>query len=440
MLATARPSAASDQEDETPPVVPGPLTAGSIRGYALFWLAGLGFLWWPVLAVRALSTRQPTRRADVFPVLIAALLVLSLVWAAVRGAEVGRLAGASFNLVVWVALALLSRLRLDVMSICRGVAQLAALQSVAVLLAFAVYPAVSGLRLPATLVLPGSLTDDPAFESFTVVRLITEDYFGETVLRSAGFFGNATWGGALSALGLLCSLPLLARARRPVARFGYGVFLVLDAVVLYLSYSRNTWIAVAGALVAMAVVVLWRRGGWFSLTVLATSAVGGVAWLVGSQDVNALFADFNSVREGSLDSRTAIYSLTWQAVVDSSFPLLGNGVKDRVPGLVASLGTHGTYLGILYRGGWLVAVLLVVWLLVLAARAWRSGSPLGVGAAVFAAVWFVAEDVDAGHMAPLALLIAVAATQTGEGWAGAHRDQRPRRPDGRAATAPSTRH
>jgi O-antigen ligase len=187
------------------------------------------------------------------------------------------------------------------------------------------------------------------------------------------------------------------------------VFGVLDAVVLYLSYSRNTWLALGLALTSMLLVVLRRARYWHALTVAVILGCGVALYVASSTDLGRLFAQYNSVREGSLGSRTAIYAATWQAVQELPFPLLGNGVKDRVPGLVASLGTHSGYLGTLYRGGWLALGCLLVWLVVLAVRSWRAVSPLAMGSTVFAAVWFVAEDIDAGHLAPLALVVALAA-------------------------------
>jgi O-antigen ligase len=273
--------------------------------------------------------------------------------------------------------------------------------------ALAIHPRLSDLRLPAAFVLPGAIASDPAFESFTTVRLVIVDYFGETVLRAAGFFGNATWAGALAALGLLVTPALLQGASRREESL-YGSLFVLDAVTLYLSYSRNTWLGLGAAAVAAGSLVLWRSRHWYTLTVVVATAVGALLFVVLTVNFTELFANVNSVREGSLDARTAIYSLTWQAVVDSPFPMLGHGVKDRVPGLVASLGTHGTYLGLLYRGGWLAVVLLVLWLGTLALRAWRAGAPLALAAVVFATVWFIAEDLDAGHLAPLGLVIALA--------------------------------
>ncbi|SDC39065.1 O-antigen ligase like membrane protein [Geodermatophilus telluris] len=378
------------------------------------WVLGLGFLWWPLLLLRTLGVRRRSRPPQFLPAAIVLCLALSLLVAVLRGAEFGRVLGAGYNIVVWVSLLALTTVTIDWRSLSRGIAQLAGLQSIAVLVALATHPLLSELRLPAAYVLPGAIASDPAFESFTTVRLVRVDYFGETVLRAAGFFGNSTWAGALAALGILVTPALLRGASRR-AVLGYGALLALDAVTLYLSYSRNTWLGLAAAAVAAGVLVLWRRQQWYLLTALAATTVGAAVYVISTVDFTELFANVNSVREGSLDARTAIYSLTWQAVVDSPFPLLGSGVKERVPGLVASLGTHGTYLGLLYRGGWLAVVLLVLWLGLLALRAWRAGTPLALGGVVFATVWFVAEDLDAGHLAPLGLVVALAVLGGGTG-------------------------
>jgi O-antigen ligase len=384
------------------------VSSGAIRGYTLLWVLGLGFVWWPVLAVRAWGARRLGARPDVWPALVAALLLLSLLVAAVTGAPFGRVVGAAYNLSVWVALVAVTMVRLDVDAVSRGIAQLAGLQSAAVLGALALYPALSGAVLPAAHLLPVAVREEPAFESFLTVRLVMEDYFGTSVLRTAGFFGNATWAGALAALGLLVSVRLLRNGSLRL-RLLYGLLAVADGVTLYLSYSRNTWLALALALLAGGVLALRLARRWHTLTVLGVLGVGSVTYAVTSVDLGQVFAEFNSVREGSLGSRTAIYTATWQAVQDAWFPLLGNGFKERLPGLVASLGTHSGYLGTLYRGGWLALVCLVIWLGVLAVRSWRAASPVALAATVFAAVWFIAEDIDAGHLAPLAVVVALAA-------------------------------
>jgi hypothetical protein len=149
--------------------------------------------------------------------------------------------------------------------------------------------------------------------------------------------------------------------------------------------------------------------------VLAVGLSTALLYVVTSVDLLRAFAEFNSVREGSYGSRSAIYTLTWAAIQDLPFPLLGNGVKDRVPGLAASLGTHSSYLGLVYRGGWLAAAGLLMWLLALARRSWRAGSPLALGAAAFAAVWLAAEDLDVGHLGPLAMVLSLAAIRQDTG-------------------------
>ncbi len=403
----------SDAASSLPPdpAPPEALTAGFIRSYALFWLLGLGFLWWPVLLVRTLRARARGATAHLLPSVVVGCLSLSLLCATIAGAPLSRVGSAVYNLTIWITLALLTTVRIDVSHLIRGIAQLAGLQGVAVLMALAVHPTLTGLPLPSSYVLPAALAEEPAFESFTTVRLVVEDYFGGAVLRAAGFFGNSTWAGALAALGILASLHLLLRTEGAI-RVMYLALLALDVVVLYLSYSRNTWVAVLAALLAMAVLTLVHRRQWFSLLVTATSGAGALLYVMTSVDLAETFDDVNSVRQGSLGSRTAIYDATWTAIQDLAFPLLGSGVKERAPGLVASLGTHSGYLGTLYRGGWLALAALAVWLLVLAWRALRVGSPLALGAVVLATIWFIAEDIDAGHLAPLALVVTVAVVRS----------------------------
>src|SRR3954453_15050007 len=97
--------------------------------YAGFWILGFGFLWWPVLLLRAIPHCRRSFRPDPWPSAVAALLLLSLVWAVVSGASLGRVAGGAYNLTVWLALVMLTVVRLDVDAVRRGIARLAGLQS-----------------------------------------------------------------------------------------------------------------------------------------------------------------------------------------------------------------------------------------------------------------------------------------------------------------------
>ena len=380
------------------------MTAGFIRSYAVFWALGLGFLWWPILLLRAFRARIqgtavtfcPCRRG--LPVAVPA-------GGGVAGASLSRVFSAGYNVTIWITLAVLTTVPLDPRALVRGVAQLAGIQSVAVLAALGLYPLLDGARLPSSFFLPATLAQDPAFESFTTVRLVVQDYFGGAVLRTAGFFGNPTWAGALAALGVLVSVQLLRGGG--MARGFYAGLLVLDLVVLYLSYSRNTWLALGAALLAMAVVTLARRRSGSPSLVTATAGRGALVYVMVSVDLGATFEDYNSVREGSLESRTAIYEVTWGAI-RSALPAdrqrhqgtdAGPGRQPRhaqwlpghpVPGRL--VGTRGAALA--YRSGVAVA----------------TGVSARHGQRGVRDLWFVAEDVDAGHLAPLALVMAFALT------------------------------
>jgi hypothetical protein len=77
-----------------------------------------------------------------------------------------------------------------------------------------------------------------------------------------------------------------------------------------------------------------------------------------------------------------------------------------VNGLVASLGTHGTYLGLAYRGGLVCAASFLVFLMALAARSLDRDAELAFGLACFLLIWCLTDDIDAGNLMPLVIVIA----------------------------------
>nr|WP_243850403.1 O-antigen ligase family protein [Modestobacter marinus] len=229
------------------------------------------------------------------------------------------------------------------------------------------------------------------------------------VVRSGGILGNPTWGGALAALGILLLLVDPFGLRRPGVRgwalTAAGVVVLLPSLVL--SYSRNTVLALLVALVAAGAVLLRRRMGAPGFAALLSLSVAGAVAVLAVLPVPALIASLNGTRAGSAETRGEIYLITLDRVLSSPTPLLGSGVKERVPGLVASLGSHSSYLGLLYRGGAVALLLFVAALVVAGWVAWRRAEAAALALVVFTAVWSVAEDVDVGHFVPLALVLAL---------------------------------
>jgi len=380
----------------------------AIDSYAIFWLLGIAFLWWPFLLVVSLSDRRPATRRPLALLITTACLAVSLLLAGVN-ASPSRLVGAFINLTVWIILCrCLSREanRVEGEGVVRGLLDLALFQGVLVVGARVVYPSLSGDTLPLARLLPSSLAGDANVAAFSTVRLAIPDYYDGVVIRTAGIFANPTWAGAFAAVGILILLfapgSLSPSLRRPTVR---AALVVLLGITLYYSYAR---IDVLGLLVASVAVVAVKARRIIHPSLWMASAfttAGALVAVLPLLPFSSWLADLNSHREGSLVARVDIYGPTLRGVSLAATPLLGAGTKDRVEGLVASLGTHSTYLGLAYRGGVLAAVAFVVLLVALGARSFKRNASLAFGFVCFLALFSITDDIDAGHLLPLLLIV-----------------------------------
>lgn len=388
----------------------------TIQWYAILWIIGLAFLWWPWALINTIADKRPAARRPAALLIVVGCLVASLLIAAVGGADPSRAIAACANLTVWCTLiVVLGRqwTRDDADQVIRGVVDLAAFQGVLVVAARLAYPGLSGTTLPLAHLLPHSLRKEPNVAAFTTIQLTQLDYFGHVVIRTAGIFGNATWAGGFASMTILVVL----FAPGSLGRFAHRlpirvVVLGLAAVTLYWSYSRVDAIALAAGTVV--VLAVWMKRfvhptAWCASTLIVTAILIGALPLV---PLHRWFKEANSPRQGSLVTRSEIYSSTFREVMKAPTPLVGAGIKQHAQGLVASQGSHSTYLGLAYRGGILCLLCFVAFLL---ARGWRGSqenAELAVGLVLFLFLWCFTDDIDAGNLMPLAILIACGLTNT----------------------------
>lgn len=383
----------------------------TVQSYAVLWMLGLAFLWWPWALLRSLAEHRPqARRRPVALFLVAGCLAASLLIAVIRGADPSRLVAASANLTVWVTLCLVLARQWgwrDAGEVIRGVVDLAVFQGVLVVLARLIYPTLSGASLPLARLLPESIASEPNVAAFTTVQLAQEGYYGQFVIRAGGIFGNATWTGGFAAVALLMLLfggkYLGPQMQRPLFR---GGAIVLSALTLYWSYARVDVLAFAVAAAAI-LAIKTRRHAHPSLWLASVLIVLGTTIAVlPALPLAEWFGEANAPRQASLETRVDIYGATLDAVQDSPTPLVGEGIKQRSEGLVASQGTHSSYLGLTYRGGVLCVASFIVFLLALGYRGVHENSELTVGLVFFLLVWCVTDDIDAGNLVALAILVA----------------------------------
>ncbi len=370
-------------------------------GYLVLWLLGAGFLWLPLAAARvALVRRWRLPNGLVIAGAVVLPLAVSLALAAVRGAPPSRLIAGVFLLVPWVLLALASATTWtaqDVRALTRGLVDLVLLQGALVALAQVLYPRFADLVLPLGRLLPESVGRTPPLDTWTVAHLAFPDFYGGVVIRTGGMFGNPTWAGALAAGGVLC---LVCRPRDHVTRapwtWAYAVAAAAAAAVtLRYAYSRNDVLGLALGLAAAGVLAgLLRLRRRTRLAVVSAGAVIAALSAV-VLDLGYLFRQFNAPRAGSLDARQEIYVQTLREIHQHSL-LLGSGIKGEGVDLVASLGTHSTYLGLVYRGGWLAFWAFVLYLLATFVLACLRRSPLAAGLVVFTFVWCTARTSTPG--------------------------------------------
>lgn len=326
------------------------------------------------------------------------------------GVQPSRLVAAFANISVWlfvmaVGSMLVSR-RVELTQAARSLVYLGIMQGALVLVSQIVFPRL--LPVPVSLIPKGILPSGVA--AFAENKLYYSDWLGEVAFRSAGIMGNPTWAGAFGA----CVFLLCVFSKSENLRISLSTRIAGGAAGVYIvdvSLSRSTNLALTAALILGGLTLVKRH--------YPTVAQLGIAGLIGSSAVVLAFlssqltselASLNDERADSLVTRSQIYEATLFAMRDLVLPALGFGIKPQVEGLGASLGTHSTYLGLLFRGGFIAAIAFIVFILRLVRKSWLAGSPFAMSVGVFVTLWAVFEDFDGGHMVPvfvgLALVLA----------------------------------
>ncbi|MFI7589588.1 O-antigen ligase family protein [Spongisporangium articulatum] len=375
--------------------------------YPLLWVIGLGGLFWPLLmgALLFRRTSAPRTPESTALILVSQLLVASVPLGLVAfGFNVGRVVALAANVTVWVATAaLLRRATADGAfreHLLRLFLLIGAVQGAVVALAYTVYPGSLGLPL-----LHGLSAKMPSgMASFASDLLVYPSWLDGFAIRSSGMMGNPTWAGATGAAALLIALTYRStqagdNALRLAAVAG-------GAVAVHFALSRSVEFALMGSLaLALGEVARRRLKLGFTPIVVGLMALPMAAYIWGPRVVEWA-THVNDERVGSAESRGAIYTLTWHYIQQLPFPLLGYGIKPQSNGLVASVASHSTYLGLTFRAGVLAVVLVLAVAVMLARRAAADGNVIGVAVVVFVAVWCIFEDFDGGHLLPLVLVVA----------------------------------
>ncbi len=378
-----------------------------VGAYPIIWALGAGGFFIILAAIPSaaylLRARlTPLARAAVgIPIVLVCCIPIGVLS---FGFDVNRVISVAGNVSVWLVLAA----GLDAASkapirdqLARALVWVGIAQGGLTFIASMIYPA--RLPLPIIAQYADALPSGPA--SFARSDLFFRGWLNGETFRSEGMMSNATWAGAFGALALIVAISQFRRGER---RWFYALGAATAAVSVYYSLSRSSWLLLAGALGVAAYYVARRNNAMFAVAFAnITLALTIAAYVLTGQDIFAEFDEINEGRSGSAISRGAIYSTTLGYIRELMVPLIGYGIKPKEEGLVASVATHSTYLGLTFRAGLIGLVLLLAIVVRLIAQVRAAHNALGAGVLAFVAGWMILADIDAGHLVPLFLLLCV---------------------------------
>jgi hypothetical protein len=407
-----------------------------LLAYPIMWMLGFGAAVLSLLGLVGLVVlfRSRITLASALPLIVAgAILISSAIGVLVFGFLPDRIIGMIGNLLVWVAIAALIATRDAVDSyqaLLRILSWTALTQGVVILAALIAYPSTLGVPVLGALgfSLPSGLSE---FANPEIVRM---DWLGGERLRSIGTMGNPTWSGAVGVIGVIASIGLTRNAPmrwRIMAVAGIAG----GGLAIACSLSRALYPAAAAAALVGLILLIHKRS---PLAAWITSGVTVVLGLTLALSMAGQILDWlgavNEDRAGSLTSRSGIYERTWEYVVQLIVPFFGYGIKPQYSDLVASVATHSTYLGLLFRGGIIALAACLAFLWLALRTSVRTGNLLASILVVFVAAWCVLEDLDVGHLVPLALVFAFCTktpAATLARWSFSFRSNRRRAPERR---------
>jgi len=205
------------------------------------------------------------------------------------------------------------------------------------------------LTTPASLLLPGSIADNPFVQDLFAARLAqVQTFIGYALPRPAAPFTYTNeWGGAV---GLLTPMALagLGMLRSYLTRNMVRLLLVASLVPIVISANRGLWVGLGAGLVYAAVRVALRGNARALVAILGFLAV--IAALVTLTPLERYVSD----RLAHQHSNERRESLSTQAITGAlERPLLGYGGPRESPDLVNApeIGTHGQVYLVLFSQG-----------------------------------------------------------------------------------------
>lgn len=380
-----------------------------IASYPGIWAIGLGFVFWPILAVVSFVTLRNREPNSVSKALLAVGLceLFSIPLGVLFfDASLQRVLAALCNVSVWVTSSILISVKFssnEQIRLIKILINLALIQA--------------GLVLIARIIFPDSLPI-PIFReqikyfgmnalAFADNQIVYISWFDGFTLRTSGIMANPTWAGGFSVLAIFLLWRRQIELKKPVYRYCFEYLLL--GYVVYTSLSRS---ALVSALIALFCTLVFRliidknnsiKSDVAVISVIATIILAIFVYSSGA--LQELIFALNETRSGSLLSRKAIYDMTVNYLQEHPFPVLGFGIKPESEGLVASIATHSTFLGVLFKGGILGFFAYISFLLVSVKQLIQMRSYFGILLFIFITSWTVFEDFDGGHLIPLFLVL-----------------------------------
>jgi len=389
----------------------------------LWWILGVKFFIFHLIALLAfmkvLLKKRKTNSKIIFPAEIYLLLIFTSVYFIslfinLRNIPALRLLASVNSLSFWImgvliVIAVHNSIDKDgVLSLLGAMRALGIIYGVYVLLAYLIW--IVGhkfirIKGPAFYILPDELIDfilqkALLLKSSLWLTIIGKDkIFQRPFPRTPGF---NVYGTALGATMLFLVVMTLAYYKIKKKRGLLPVVLALEIAALLLSLSRMSVLSLI--LAGLIVYTISPARAYDYRLILGMILIGIILVLIiiPPQKVIQTFSEF---RRGSTYWRGTLYKMTLTQSLEK--PFLGHGYKPKTEKVPIAIGSHSTYLGILFRTGFFgLITFLLFWLNVL--RKWWNErksttkdpilGPLWFysGIAMFGGLfWMMTEDLDA---------------------------------------------
>jgi len=217
--------------------------------------------------------------------------------------------------------------------------------------------------------------------------------------RSPGF---NVYSAALGITMVFMIVMTLAYYKTRKKRSSMPFILFLESVALILSLSRMSILAVGAAWLIVFSVVNINKSSYRIIIASVSACIVILLILVPPKKIGRTFLEF---RDESTTSRVKLYKITFKQSLKK--PIFGYGFKPRTEEVPIPVGSHSTYIGVIYKTGFLGLFAIILFWISILRRWWvqrKSLSDNGIlrpiwfysGIALIGGYfWMAVEDLDA---------------------------------------------